>query len=236
MEDCIRVLIVDDMASIRKNIRDLLEKSNGFSVVGEAESGCAAVSFCENNMVDVILMDIEMEYDLAGIDASYQIIQRFPHCHIIILTVHDQDRHVFEAYDKGISDYLIKNSPSNDILQAIRDTYHGTSPIRPIIAEKMRREFQRVRRKEKSVIYMLAMLSRLTPTEIVILDLLASGKRKADICKIRYVELSTLKTQIRCILHKFGASSIKEVIEPLNLMQIFDLIRSYQRTDLSQKL
>jgi DNA-binding NarL/FixJ family response regulator len=236
MQVKIKILIADDSAAIRNKFCELLKKVPEFVVVGEVGRGDEAVLFCRKNEVDIVLMDIEMEYDFAGIDATGHILSECPSCRVIILTVHDQDRHIFEAYEKGVSDYITKNAPQHEIIQAICDTYRGMAPVRPLVAEKLRQEFQRVRQKEKNLIYMLAMLSRLTTSEMDILNLIASGKSKAEVCQLRYVEFSTLKSQIRSILHKFGASKMQEIIQPLNDMHIFELMHSYQQEDLAKPI
>lgn len=98
---------------------------------------------------------------------------------------------------------MLKNSSNEEIISGIKAAYEGRSPIRPEIAGKIRSEFKRVKTYETSFLYMLNLLASLTVTELDTLYLLSSGHTRADICAIRHVEMSTVKSQIHSILHKF---------------------------------
>lgn len=225
----IYVLVVEDLQPICKRYENYINKDADMKVIGTAYSGEEAVEKACALKPDIILMDIEMETRTAGLDASEQILAMLPKTKIIILTVYEEDEFVFNAFQLGVSDYLLKNAAAEEIVSCIRDAYNNCSPIRPVIAQKIRREFQRVKKSEQSFLYCLHIITEMTQTEIDILDLLSQGYSRSQICKIRYVELSTVKTHIKSILKKFNKNSTAEVIELMNELQIFDYIRNISK-------
>ncbi len=225
----IRVLVVDDMQPICRRYKKLINQEEDMEVVGLAFSGAEALEMVRNLEPNVVLMDIEMETKTSGLDASRDILQMYPEMKIIILTVYEEDEFVFQAFQLGVTDYLIKNSGKEEIISCIKDAYAGNSPIRPVIAEKIRREFQRVKTSEQSFLYCLHIIAEMTQTEIDILSLLSQGYTRTEICKIRCVELSTVKTQIKSILKKFNKNTTAEVIQQMNELQIFDYIRNISK-------
>lgn len=222
----IRVLVVDDIQPICRRYEKLINQEENMEVVGTAFSGMEALEKARELKPDVVLMDIEMETKTSGLDVAKEILEILPQTKIIILTVYEEDEFVFQAFQLGVTDYLIKNSGKEEIVTCISDAYNGCSPIRPVIAEKVRREFQRVKTSEQSFLYCLHIVAQMTQTEIDILDLLSQGYTRSEICKIRCVELSTVKTQIKSILKKFNKSTTAEVIQQMNDLKIFDYIRN----------
>lgn len=225
----ITVLIADDINPICKRCQKYIEEDSEAKVVAIANSGEDAVRQALALKPDIILMDIEMETRTAGLDATEEILARLPDTKIIILTVYEDDETVFNAFRLGVSDYLLKNSSPQEIITCIKDAYNECSPIRPVIAQKIRREFKRVKNSEKSFVYCLHLVSELTQTEIDILDLLSQGYTRSEICRLRCIELSTVKSHIKNILRKFNKTSSSEVIQLMNDLGIFDYIRNINK-------
>lgn len=225
----IKVLIADDLHPICKRYEKYINKNADMQVVGTAYSGKEAIEKSITLEPDIVLMDIEMETRTAGLDATKSILKQLPHTKIIILTVYEDDEFVFLAFQLGVSDYLLKDASPPEIISCIRDAYHNRSPIRPVIAEKIRREFKRVKTSEQSFLYCLHIITQMTQTEIDILDLLSQGYSRTQICEIRCVELSTVKTHIKSILKKFNKTSSAEVIAIINELQILDYIRNISK-------
>jgi DNA-binding NarL/FixJ family response regulator len=224
-ERAIKVLIADDIETIHKRIGRIIAESPQFEVVGNAKTGYEATILATLHRPDVILMDIEMENRMAGITATREILKQFPELKIIILTVYEEDELVFAAFQAGVVDYIVKNAKPEDIVTAIRDAYENRSPIRPTIAQKIRKEFMRVKSAEASFVYYLNIVTQLTATELDVLDLLVQGKSRAAICDIRNVEANTVKSQIHSILKKFDRHSAEEVVGILKELQIFETLR-----------
>ena len=225
----IKVLVAEDMLPIMKRYQKILEKDGEIEVVAAVQSGYEAVLMVGVHHPDVILMDIDMETRTSGLDATRQILSHFPDTKIIILTVYEDDETVFTAFQLGVCDYILKNSNPNEIITCVKDAYYNRSPIRPVIAEKIRAEFQRIRKNETSFLYCLQLVTQLTQTEIDILDLLNKGYTRQQICDVRCVEMSTVKTQIHSILKKFSRDSVAEVLQMLNGLQIFDYLHNLNK-------
>lgn len=225
----IRVLIAEDILPVLNRYTRILSQDTEIEVAGSAQTGREAVEIALRQHPDVVLMDVEMETRTAGLDATREILAHRPQTKIIILTVYEDDETVFRAFELGVSDYFLKNSPPDEIVSCVKDAYNNLSPIRPAIAKKIRDEFQRIKGQESSLLYCMQMVAQLTQTELDILNLTAEGYSRQQICDIRCVELSTVKSQIHNILKKFGKSSMQELIIMLDSLHIFDYL--HQRSN-----
>ena len=221
----IKVLIAEDMPALLKKYQRLLEKDSELEVVAAVQNGYEAVMKTVLCQPDVILMDIEMETRTAGLDAASQILSQYPEVKIIILTSYEDDENVFQAFKLGVSDYVLKNSKQEELITCVKDAYAGRSPIRPVIAEK-------IRRSEDSFLYNLMLVTQLTQTEIDILDLLRQGYERSEICSMRCVEMTTLKRHIHNILKKFDLDSMAEVVKLVNDLKIYDYLHNVKNMDL----
>ena len=220
----IQVLIAEDMPALLRKYKRELEKESDIKIVGAVQSGYEAVMQAALLRPDVVLMDIEMETRTAGLDAARQILAQLPGTKIVILTVYEDDESIFKAFQFGVSDNVLKNSRHEELITCIEDAFHNRSPIRPVIAEKIRREFQRAKTSEQSLLYNLQLISQLTPTELDILNLLNQGYSRQEICDLRCIAPSTVKTHIHNVLRKFGKASATDVIDHLNALHIFEYL------------
>ncbi|BCN30881.1 response regulator transcription factor [Anaeromicropila herbilytica] len=224
-EQAIRILIAEDMEPIRKRYVKILSEVEDMEVIADVSSGEEAVIKAELTHPDVILMDIEMESKDAGLRASKILLEKYKDIKIIILTVYEEDELIYTAFQFGVCDYIKKNANSVDIVNSIRNVYLGNAPLRPEIASKILGEFKRVKSYESSFLYAVNLVSSLTSTEMEILNLLLEHKTRREICQIRYVEMSTMKTQIRNILQKFNKRSIEEVVALIYSLNLYDFIK-----------
>ncbi|TBL68619.1 response regulator transcription factor [Paenibacillus thalictri] len=213
------------MEAHRRRLERVIAQTAGIECVAHADSAGAAIEQASLVQPDVILMDIEMDSQYAGIHAAKEINEKFPHIKIIVLTVHKDENFIFSAFQTGIMDYLLKTASNEEIAEAIMAAYYNRSPIRPMIAEKIRGEFARVKRAESSLMYVIQIISELTPSELQVLRLLCEGRSRKQIAEERYVEYETIKKQINSILKKFKQASISEVIESVNELRIFEVLK-----------
>ena len=220
----IQVLIAEDILALSRKYKRELEKEDDIKVIASVQSGYEAVMQSALLHPDVVLMDIEMETRTAGLEATTQILSALPNIKIIMLTVYEDDESIFKAFQLGVSDYILKNSRQHDLVNCVRDAYFDRSPIRPVIAAKIRREFQRVRANEQGLLDNLQIISQLTPTELDILTLLHQGYSRQEICDLRCIAQSTVKTHIHNVLRKFGMDSASAVIKQLNDLHIFEYL------------
>jgi DNA-binding NarL/FixJ family response regulator len=220
----IRVQIAEDQASQRKLLEHAIGQQPDMVLIAAADNGYEAVMQAGLHVPDVILMDIEMESATAGIHAAKQINQNLPEVKIIVLTAHKDQNLVCAAFQTGIVDYLIKDAPMKVVMEAVRQAHEKKSPIRPIIAEKIREELKRSKEREEGLLYIIKLISDLTATELEVLRLLYEGKSRREIASQRFVELGTVKIQIHSILQKTHKNSSKELVKVLKKYQIFETL------------
>lgn len=223
----IHVMIAEDMEPIRQRYIRILEADPQIEIVCSTGTGKEAVELVRKNRPDVVLMDIEMESRKAGLTATKQIMEEFPATIILILTVYDTDELLFTAFQYGAKDYILKTADPKEVIESVKQAYNGKPTLRPSVEAKLRSEFRRIREYEKSLLYMLDIISSFTTTEINILIDLHEGKSRKAICASRFIELSTLRTHIHHILKKTNAPNIATLIQDMENMSIFRLLPQY---------
>ena len=136
----IRVILFDDNDLLRESIEMLLEDAEDLEPVGSFEHCREVVRNIQHTEPDVVIMDIDMP-GMNGIEGVKLIRKNFPSVQILMQTVFDDEEKVFAAIKAGANGYILKNAPSNDILEAIREVYTGGAPMTPSIAKKARWKF-----------------------------------------------------------------------------------------------
>ncbi|MGL4250897.1 MAG: UvrY/SirA/GacA family response regulator transcription factor [Aeromonas sp.] len=132
----INVFLVDDHELVRTGIRRILEDVRGIKVVGEAQSGESAVTFCRQHHPDVILMDMNMP-GIGGLEATRKILRIRPDVRIIVLTIHSENPFPTKVMQAGAAGYLTKGAGPDEMIQAIRLVHSGQRYISPEIAQQM---------------------------------------------------------------------------------------------------
>ena len=220
----IRVAIVEDFALLREDLWELIGEQKDMEAVWQAGSGQEAVEKAKNEDADIVLMDIEMETVNAGILAAEQIRDQGKGQQVIFMTAHETDQTIITAMGTGAVDYIVKGCQEQEILRHIRNAYKGKPVMEARIQETIMREYSRLQRSERSLLFFINYVSQLTAAERELLRLLLDGKKAKDIAGIRCVEMNTVKTQIKGLLRKFGCSRTKEIvsmIQELNISHLF---------------
>ena len=220
----IRVVICEDMDNIREHFVDLVSTCDDMEVVAVAKSGEEIKEVAIKTKPDIILMDIQMESEKAGIDATRFINDELPNTSVIILTVCDDDVYIFEALEAGAVDYILKSAPQNELIDAITNAYNKNVALSNTIMQKIVNEFVKMKREKKSFMYLVNMMCNLSPTEIEILRYLCMGKKRREIAEIRCVELVSIHTAITRIMKKLGYDNSRDMLEDLNSMGILPMI------------
>lgn len=226
----LKVLVVDDMESFCDRFKNILSRESDIQVVGTAKNGYEAIVLSALEKPDVILMDIRMETEVAGIEASSEILKMLPETKIIITTVVEDDDIIFNAYQAGVDNYLLKkNSKPEDVVNAVYNAYHNKSFINPEIAGILRNKIRSFTNYQANVLNVICLISKLTPAEIEVLLLLYDGLSRQEISESRNIAFSTVKTHINNILAKFDMESSKDVIEMLKSRNVIGVIKNLKR-------
>jgi DNA-binding NarL/FixJ family response regulator len=194
----IRVLLVDDHALFRKGVADLLASERDFELVGEASDGMRAVEMARELMPDVILMDISMP-GIDGLEATRQIKAEIPYVRIVILTVSDSDRSLFEAIKSGAQGYLLKQVEPAALLNTLRGIARGEASISRSMASRL---LQDLAREPRPAAPSAMAAARLTPREQEVLGLVAHGKSNKEIASALDIAENTVKNHLKNILEK----------------------------------
>ncbi len=218
----IKLVICDDQEEILDYLYNLIGTQTDLKVVATAKSGEEAVATVEKTHPHVVLMDIQMETETAGINAIERITNDFPDVKSIVITVHESDELIIDAYLAGAVDYVIKTADVDTICERIRKAYNDESYIGALIVQKMRFELKNMRDKKKSFLFVINEISKLTPKEVEILRLLYLGNKQTEVAKMKCLEVSTIKFHVNNILRKLQFNSIKELNATLKEFGIFE--------------
>jgi len=219
----IGVLIADDANEIADYFAGFIRQEEDMEVLGIASSGEEAVTKAKSLNPQIVLMDIQMETKTAGIDATKEIHDYNPAIKVIILTIHSRDDLIFKAYTVGAMDYIIKTSPTEDILKSIRAASSNSLMLRPEIANKIMEESRRISEKQSKMKEVLKVMMRISNTEYEIIRMAHSGYSYKEIAEKRFVEETTIRSEIYRILKKFNKKRMKDVILLLKEINFSDL-------------
>jgi len=209
----IRVLLVDDQEIVRQGLATILRYAEGIEVVGQAADGARAVALARQLAPDVILMDLKMP-GLGGIPATRQLRAELPAARVIILTTYDADDLVFEGIKAGAHGYLLKDTPSERLIEAIHGAMRGESQLDPKVASKVLREFQRLAEERPPAqaapapaqAAPLPAIEPLTPREEDVLKLLVEGLSNKEIGQRLSLTEGTVKNHVSVIIAKLQAN------------------------------
>ena len=196
----IRIVLADDHQLVRAGLQLILEGEEDFAVVGEASNGEEAIAAVERLRPDVVLMDVQMP-KLNGLEATRRIAHATGcNSRILILTTFEQDDYVFEALRAGASGFLLKNTPPEDLVHAVRIVAAGDALLAPSVTRRVIEEYA-LRPAAVKNDHALQLLSE---RERDVLKQLATGKSNAELADHLYLSESTVKTHVSHLLAKLG--------------------------------
>lgn len=200
--ECPSVFIVDDHSFFRTGLRSVLVE-HGFPVVGEAETGQAAIPLIERRRPDVVVMDLSMP-GMSGVDATRVLTARFPSVAVLVMTVSATDTDVLDALEAGAAGYLLKDSAPDEIVRGVRAALDGDTPLSPRVAGMI---VHRARAVAGGAEAAARTAARLTEREREVLRLVAEGLDNAEIARALYLSPTTVKRHVSAILSKLGVAN-----------------------------
>lgn len=184
----------------------LLGVEDGIEVVGEASDGVSGVELVVATAPDVVLLDVRMPKD-SGLAACRKIKETVPSTRILMLTASDEEEDLYQAVKSGAAGYLLKDSSSDEVAQAIRVVAGGQSLISPAMAAKLLEEFKEISSTDRRL-----NPPRLTDRELEVLGLVARGLNNRDAAKELFISENTVKNHVRNILDKLQLHSRMEAV------------------------
>jgi DNA-binding NarL/FixJ family response regulator len=210
----IKVVIVDDQEMIREGLKMVLSLHTEIEVIGEACNGQDLLELLLTKMPEVILMDIRMPV-MDGIEATKIVKEKYPNIKIIILTTFNEDEYIFDVLKNGADGYILKDSASREIIEAIKTAYEGNILLNPKVTLKVinalnsidkKKEIDRRNVKEDNLLHLL------TQREQEVVEHIMQGKSNKVIGRDMFVTEGTVKNYVSKILEKLQLNNRAELI------------------------
>ena len=202
----ITVSIVEDNDQLRGTLARVISRSEGFQCLGDYGSAEAALEDLPRRPSDVVLMDINLP-GMNGVECARRLKELLPRTHVIMLTVYEDTDNIFNALAAGAMGYMLKRTPKDELLEAIRDVLKGGSPMTAHIARKVVQSFQRPTAASQSTED-----ANLSPREKEVLDALAQGFLYKEIAEKLGISYETVHTYIRRIYEKLQVRTRTEAV------------------------
>ncbi|EPY09506.1 MULTISPECIES: response regulator [Paenibacillus] len=210
--ETIKVLLADDHQLFREGLKRILNMEDDLEVIGECGDGIQVLEFCNKEVPDVVLMDINMPIE-NGVIATERLRDIFPDVKVIILSIHDDESYVFETLRKGASGYLLKDMEAESLINAIRSVVTGYAYIHPKVTGKLIQQLRRMtlldgngivssQSRDAGVKFIAAEDNPLTRREAEVLRLMAEGKSNKMIGEFLFISEKTVKNHVSSILQK----------------------------------
>jgi DNA-binding NarL/FixJ family response regulator len=196
----IKVIVCDDQATVRDGLEMLLNLEKDIQVVGRAEDGWEAVELTGKHQPDLVLMDLKMP-GMNGIEATRQIRTRHPAVKVLVLTTYDDDEWVFDAVRAGAAGYLLKDTPREQLVRAVKETVAGRAFVDPAVAGKL---LSRLAGRQTQPATLIT--DKLTEREVGVLRLLARGLSNAEIAERLFLSEGTVRNYVSAVLAKLEVS------------------------------
>jgi DNA-binding NarL/FixJ family response regulator len=190
----IRVLVVDDHPVVRDGLRGVLDAEPDMEVVGEAAHGAEALARIPDAAPDVVLMDLRMPV-MGGVEAITALRRAAPGVRVLVLTTFDTDRDVLPAIEAGATGYLLKDTPRDELLRAVRAAHRGEAVLSPAVAGRL---MGQVRRPGQDA---------LSAREIEVLRLVAAGSTNREAARALFISEATVKTHL---LHVYAKLEVRD--------------------------
>jgi DNA-binding NarL/FixJ family response regulator len=189
----IRVVVADDHPIVRQGVVALLQAEAGIEVIAEVADGRQALSAAVTKDPDVVLMDLRMPA-MDGVEATRAVRNRCPDVAVLVLTTYDTDEAIVRAVEAGAAGFMLKDSPTEDLVDAVRRAASGETVLAPPVTRRLEQRLHKVSP------------DALTAREIDVLREVANGNTNAEIAQRLHISEATVKTHLIHIYDKLGVS------------------------------
>ena len=200
----LKVGIIEDQPKIREGLRSLIDGTDGYRCVGSFGSMEEALAKVAYELPDVLLVDIGLP-GMSGIEGTRRLKDRYPSLAVLMLTVYDDDRRIFDAMCAGACGYLLKKTPPARLLESLKEVVGGGAPMSPEVARRVVALFREIRPPERADY-------QLTAHEIRILALLVEGHNYKTAADELGVSINTIRFHMRSIYEKLQVHSKSEAV------------------------
>jgi len=200
----LKVGIIEDQPKIREGLRALIDGTDGYRCVGSFGSMEEALAKVDYELPDVLLVDIGLP-GMSGIEGTRRLKGRHPALAVLMLTVYDDDRRIFDAMCAGACGYLLKKTPPARLLESLKEVVGGGAPMSPEVARRVVALFREIRPPEHADY-------QLTAHEIRILALLVEGHNYKTAADELGVSINTIRFHMRSIYEKLQVHSKSEAV------------------------
>ena len=204
----IKIYIADDYPVLRDGIKAVFASQPDFSVVGEAGDGIEALEGIAKLKPDIVIMDITMPR-LNGITATKRIAEEHPDIKVIILSMHTDIHNAIDAFRAGARGYVLKDSPPEDILDAVRKVSGGAKYASPVVAEGLLDGFVEIIKKNQTD----DPFDSLSQREREVLRMIADGATSKEVAEKLFVSVSTIKSHRNSIMKKLRVNDMAGLIK-----------------------
>ncbi len=204
-----RIVIADDHAVVRSGFAMILNFQEDMEVVGSAADGIDAYRMVAKHLPDILLMDLSMPPGESGLIAVTKINSDFPDTKIIILTMYEDEEYLFHVLRNGAKGYVLKNSPDEDLLRAIRMVFQGGIYIHPKMATSLVREYLSNNQEDTEH----SPFRILSTREIETLHLVAKGYGNKEIAEKLNISVKTVESHKAKIMEKLNLSTRHELVD-----------------------
>lgn len=195
------VLIIEDHLETRDWLAAIVRESFDSPKISEVGTVEQSFRWLEQHSPALALVDLSLP-DGSGLSIIKHLSENFPECYIVVTTIFDDDRHLFDALRAGASGYLLKDQPRKSIIESLSGIMSGKPPLSPAIARRMLRHFQQERPGNHE--------TPLSDREQEVLTLLAKGMGRNDIADLLDVSINTAASHIKSIYRKLNVSGRAE--------------------------
>lgn len=210
-------MIADDHAVVRSGLKYILEAQPDFEVTADAADGTEAFMLLEHQPVDVVLMDLRMPPGENGLQTTKRILANFPQMKVIILSMHEEEAYVHQAFANGASGYILKSSPDKVLIQAIREVGCGKKVLDPFFKGM---DIQMTKEKNVDV---TSSYNKLSKREREVLPLIALGYSNKQIAERLFLSVKTVEVHKAHIMKKLEVKNFPELLQYCVKHHLIDL-------------